>query len=440
MLKLSENDCFPYKKSRILVAISAGMDSVVLAHWLHRQKVDIVLAHCNFQLRGDESDDDEFFVRRFAEQLNVLFLLKRFDTERFARENRMNIQLAARHLRYHWFEQMAMENHCDFIATAHHANDNVETFFVNLFRGAGLEGLSGIPKERGKIIRPLLEFSVKQIRQYAIDNQLVWRNDSSNNSDKYLRNQIRHHIVPKLEEINPFFLENFNKSQTFLKQSVRFIDFFIEKIKKQCFLEEAKQIKIDISQLKQQPEIDLVLYHLFYPYHFKNISDIRQLLDSQTGKQIFSSTHRLLKDRNYLILKENELFSDEKIILNKEMTEITEPFGLKMEFLSDFNLKNFQKNEKIAYIDADLLSFPLVIRRKQDDDYFYPLGMKQKKSLNKFFKDEKYSIYEKETQFLLCSNNHIVWVMGKRLDDRFKITPKTKNVLKIQVTLSEVDR
>lgn len=433
-MQLSENQpVISFEGKKVLVAVSGGLDSVVLLHWLDFQKVSIILAHCNFQLRGEESNLDERFVIDLGKKLNIETITQRFDTQHFANENGLNIQLSARKLRYDWFEELAQKYNCDFIATAHHADDNLETFFINLLRGTGLNGLTGIPAENGKIIRPLLGFTRDEIYRYAIDNQLVWREDSSNASDKYLRNKIRHHIIPTLKEINPFFVENFEKTQHFLKNSSEFIDFFIKKIKSEYFITEENQIKIDISVLKEQPVLDLVLHELFHQYDFKNVTDIKNLLYSQSGKQLFSSTHRLLKDRNFLILKKNTDFKHEIFEIKEENIEIKAPFSMKIEILHQNNHLSIEKNEKIAFIDADLLQFPLKIQKKRENDYFFPLGMKQKKSVSKFFKDEKLSIFEKENQWILYSAENIVWIIGRRLDNRFKITEKTKKILKITI-------
>lgn len=418
---------FNLENKRILVAISGGVDSVVLAYLLHQLKIEIVLGHCNFQLRDDESDEDEAFVKEFGKGLNVKTFVKRFDTKKFSSENQMNTQLSARKLRYDWFEEVALESDCDFIATAHHADDNIETFIINLSRGTGLDGLLGIPQRNGKIIRPLLPFSREEILQFAQKNQLLWREDSSNASDKYVRNKIRHNIVPFLKEIHPTFLKNFERTQLFLTQSAHFIDFFVENIKKECFIEEKSHIKIDIEALKRNYQSDFVLYKLLYPYNFNNIRDLRQILEAETGKKLFSATHILLKDRNFLVLEKKREKTEKIYEINKDTSEINSPVSLQFQVVDNKEIDVFDE-EKI-FINADLLKFPMLLRHKQEGDFFYPFGMNQKKKLTKFFKDEKYSIFEKEQQWLLCSGNDVVWVVGKRLDNRFRVTEKTQKVL-----------
>ncbi|GIM48702.1 tRNA lysidine(34) synthetase TilS [Capnocytophaga stomatis] len=418
---------FNLENKRVLVAISGGVDSIVLAYLLNQLGIEIVLGHCNFQLRGEESNEDEAFVKEFGQKLNAKTFIKRFDTQKFSSENQMNTQLSARKLRYDWFEEVAMESECDFIATAHHADDNIETFIINLSRGTGLDGLLGIPQRNVKIIRPLLPFSRQEILEFAEKNRLLWREDSSNASDKYVRNKIRHNIVPVLKEIHPTFLKNFEKTQFFLAQSAQFIDFFIENIKKECFIEEKSHIKIDIEALKRNYQSDFVLYKLLYPYNFNNIRDLKQILEAETGKKLFSSTHILLKDRNFLVLEKKREKTEKIYEINKDTSEINSPISLKFQIIDNEEIDVFDE-EKI-FINADLLKFPILLRHKQEGDFFYPFGMNQKKKLSKFFKDEKYSIFEKEEQWLLCSGSDVVWVVGKRLDNRFRVTEKTQKVL-----------
>ena len=397
------------KNKKILLAISGGIDSVVLTHLLYSHGTELLLAHCNFQLRGEESDGDEAFVRNFAKTLGIPLEVKRFDTKEYAKAQQLNTQLAARELRYEWFYQLLETHHCEALATAHHANDNLETFLINLSRGSGLDGLLGIPQQTDKIVRPLLQWSRQQIYDYAEAHQLQWREDSSNASNKYVRNVIRHEIIPQMAAIHPNYLENFNQTQEYLHQSARFIDFYIEEWRKSCFNpkgEVSVPIAIDTQKLQTAPEIDLVLHKLFYPYGFGNIKDLKNLLfNAEAGKQLLSATHSLVKDSKGAWLK-----------------ELTPPFNLT------------KGDPNIAFIDADKLTAPLTLRQKQTGDFFYPIGLGVKKKLSKFFIDEKYSQVARENQWLLCSGEDIVWVVGKRLDERFKITEATQKALKLVVT------
>ena len=411
------------KHQRVLVAISGGIDSVVLAHLLYSHGAEVILAHCNFSLRGEESDGDEAFVRNFAKTLGIPLEVKRFDTKEYAKAHQLNTQLAARELRYEWFYQLLETHHCEALATAHHANDNLETFLINLSRGSGLEGLLGIPQQTDKIVRPLLQWSRQQIYDYAEAHQLQWREDSSNASNKYVRNVIRHEIIPQMAAIHPNYLENFNQTQEYLHQSARFIDFYIEEWRKSCFNpkgEVSVPIAIDTQKLQTAPEIDLVLHKLFYPYGFGNIKDLKNLLfNAEAGKQLLSATHSLVKDSKGAWLKELTAESLPPMLTYEELTP-------------PFNLTKGDPN--IAFIDADKLTAPLTLRQKQTGDFFYPIGLGVKKKLSKFFIDEKYSQVARENQWLLCSGEDIVWVVGKRLDERFKITEATQKALKLVVT------
>ncbi|CEN36667.1 tRNA lysidine(34) synthetase TilS [Capnocytophaga cynodegmi] len=456
--RFEEHICqnFNLKDKRILVAISGGVDSMVLATLFYQLNYDIVLAHCNFQLRGEESDQDEVFVRNFGENLAVKTIVKRFDTSQFSAESKLNTQLSARKLRYDWFYEIASENQCDYIATAHHADDNLETFIINLSRGSGLDGLLGIPQKNGKIIRPMLLFSREEILEFAKQNSIHWREDSSNQTEKYVRNKIRHTIIPVLKEIHPTFLENFKETQHYLSQSSQFIEENIQKIKEQCFEEREYQTIIRLEPLRNVSDIDFVLHKLFYPYNFRNIPDLKKMLYAESGKQLFSPTHNLISSRDYLVLMKtspkNKELEDEGIIflvsenhfdrkdtIKLSISDMRSYLSLEMTILKrDINhffdleqLKN--ENNEVAYFDYDTLQFPLMFRHKKEGDFFYPIGMQQKKKLSKFYIDEKYSLFDKDQQWLLCSQENIAWVIGKRMDNRFKVTNKTQRILKVSI-------
>ncbi|GIM51510.1 tRNA(Ile)-lysidine synthase [Capnocytophaga cynodegmi] len=447
---------FNLKDKRILVAISGGVDSMVLATLFYQLNYDIVLAHCNFQLRGEESDQDEVFVRNFGENLAVKTIVKRFDTSQFSAESKLNTQLSARKLRYDWFYEIASENQCDYIATAHHADDNLETFIINLSRGSGLDGLLGIPQKNGKIIRPMLLFSREEILEFAQQNSIHWREDSSNQTEKYVRNKIRHTIIPVLKEIHPTFLENFKETQHYLSQSSRFIEENIQKIKEQCFEEREYQTIVHLEPLRNVSDVDFVLHKLFYPYNFRNIRDLKKMLYAESGKQLFSPTHNLISSRDYLVLmktspKNKELEGegirflisenhfDRKDTIKLSISDVRSYLSLEMNILKRdinhfFDLEQLKNaNNEVAYFDYDTLQFPLILRHKNEGDFFYPIGMQQKKKLSKFYIDEKYSLFDKDQQWLLCSQENIAWVIGKRMDNRFKVTNKTQRILKVSI-------
>lgn len=422
------------KESKILIAISGGLDSVVLAHICHNLKWNIALAHCNFNLRGEESDADEDFVLQLADDLNLEVFIESFETGTYAKTNKLSIQMAARELRYNWFYELANQLKFDYILTAHHANDNLETFLINLSRGTGLDGLTGIPEINGSIVRPLLTFSREDIEAYAKRHNLKWREDNSNTSTKYLRNKLRHEVIPKLKEANPQYLQNFITTQQHLHEAQCLVKDRIEAVSKRIVNPVSKtEIRFDIAEIQKMKNPPAYLYELLKAYNFTEWQDVNDLLNAQSGKQVFSSTHRILKDRTHLIV--TEITSE----ANNETIYISENDESVKTLLGDINFEMVKQIDELSntaiYVDKDLLNFPLKVRQWQKGDYFYPFGMQGKKKLSKFFKDEKLSIFEKDQTLLLCSQNNIVWVINKRLDDRFKVTEQTAQILKISMNL-----
>ena len=419
------------KNSRLLLAISGGLDSVVLAHLCQKLDLKVSFAHCNFNLRGAESDADEKFVLELSEDLELEIFIKSFETEVYAKQEGISIQMAARELRYDWFSELAEQLHFDYILTAHHADDNLETFLINLTRGTGLEGLMGIPEVSDKIVRPLLPFSRETMEIYAIAEQIKWQEDSTNASTKYLRNKLRHDIIPILKQMNPQLLQNFQTTISNLQDSQNIIEDAIVKVQKKVVEVADNQIKLNIKKLKKLSDPKAYLYHLLKDFNFTAWNDVVNLLDSQSGKQVFSSTHRLLKDRDFLLLSEIVSASDEiPILILKEDRTITtlvgELFFDKVDAIADIS-------KNCIYVDADQLKFPLTLRKWEEGDFFYPLGMKGKKKLSKYFKDEKLSLIDKEQIWILLSGVDVVWIIGKRADDRLKITESTTNILKIEL-------
>ncbi len=421
------------KEKKLLVASSGGIDSMVLTDLLSKLDYQITLAHCNFHLRGKESDLDEAFVIQTAKSLQIPHHIISFDTKEYATKNNISIQMAARDLRYTWFEELLKKQHFDYLLTAHHADDNLETFLINLSRGTGLEGLTGIPAINNQFIRPLLPFTRKEIETYANNNNISWREDLSNSETKYLRNKLRHDVIPLLKEINPNLLESFTKTMEHLKGSKQIIRDRIHQIKKDITIETEGSLKFKIQNLKSLNNPKAYLFEILNTYGFTEWDDVLNLLEAQSGKQVFSKTHRLVKDRAYLILDKINIESPlNSYIINESDT------NLKIQNLN-LKIQNIIKSlkvhsRKIVYIDKSLLTFPLTVRKWEKGDYFYPLGMRGKKKLSKYFKDEKLSVLDKENIWLLCSNNDIVWVINHRQDERFKIIKSTKNILKIEIT------
>lgn len=418
---------------RLLVAISGGLDSVVLSFLLCKLKLDIVLAHCNFQLRGEESDEDEQFVRNFAKKMAVELQTIRFETEKFAVENKLNTQLAARELRYKWFEQVAENQKCSYVLTAHQADDCWETFLINLSRGTGLNGLSGIPEKNGMILRPMLPFSREEILQFARENAISWREDTSNASDKYVRNRIRHHISPKMTEIHRNFLNNFLKTQQILAQTEGFVSTQLQEFRYKYFQKEGDIIYFQTDEIRHHAQRDFIIFELMKPFGFLNLPDLLQLLKENSGRQLFSETHRLIQNRNQWIILPISVEKKEEIFeIQEDIKQIEKPISL---FFSWETMPQKSENHTI-YIDSDALVFPLRLRKWRESDFFIPFGMKNKKKLSKFFKDEKYSLLQKENQWILTDAlDRIIWVVGKRADERFRVTLEIKKVLKVVLVI-----
>lgn len=427
------------KNSKLLIAVSGGVDSVVLSHLIAQLNFEISIAHFNFRLRGKDSELDEAFVQNLANKLQADIYVTSYDTQTYASKKNLSIQMAARELRYAWFNQLIKVHDFDYVLTAHHADDNLETFLINFSRGTGLDGLTGIPEVNEQFVRPLLPFSRNQIELYAKENNLSWREDQSNAETKYLRNKIRHEIIPLLKTLNPSLLESFSHTIDHLKSSQQIISDCMKDLNQQITFVENGLIKYDIEQLKKLSNPKAYLFELLKNYGFTEWHDVLNLLEAQPGKQVFSKTHRLLKDRAFLILTEisentapKASFkidaSDDKISLEAYdliLKEVPNPY--------DFTEKLSNNEKQCIYTDKSLLIFPLTVRKWQKGDYFYPLGMGGKKKLSKFFKDEKLSILDKENIWVLCSDDKIVWVMNQRQDDRFKINKNTKKTLKIEI-------
>ena len=428
-----ENHLSFLKEGKLLIACSGGLDSIVLTYLCDSLKLEFDVAHCNFKLREEESDGDEKFVSEVAGKLGATFFISKFETEEYAKSHKISIQMAARELRYNWFRELLREYQYDYVLTAHHKDDNLETFLINLSRGTGIEGLTGIPEINDVYVRPLLPFSRKQILEFAKENNIQWREDSSNSSTKYLRNSLRHLVIPELKAINSQFLQNFETTLDHLKQTSTFVDNQISRVKKDVFeYLELDTIRIPIHKLQQYDDPKAYLYFLLKDYGFTAWDDILQILTAQSGKQVFSLTHRLVKNRRDLLLCPIiEDVSDRTYSIPEEENMIMIPSGmLKFKEVSDISNTDL----KTIGVDKEKLKYPLIVRKWKEGDYFYPLGMKGKKKLSKYFKDEKLSLLAKERVWLLCSGDDIVWIINYRADNRFKISPKTKQLLKVTIT------
>ena len=426
---------FPFLfEQKILVAVSSGLDSMVLADLCLKSELNIALAHCNFKLREAESDKEEAFVSNYAKTHKLTFFTKHFNTTHFAETTKISIQMAARELRYNFFDELCDSQQFDTILTAHHADDNLETFFINLSRGSGIDGLTGIPKINDKIARPLLPFSRNQIYEYAKTHNIQWCEDSSNASLKYKRNALRHELIPVLKSIFPTILEALNTTQNNLIASQDLLKNHIEDIENRVIkFSSLDEIHYTIEQLKLLNPLRSYIYPLFGKYGFTDLDEIYHLVDAQSGKQINSNTHSILKDRNVMILTPKSALKSDFFLsitdLEKEI-KLSE-FGVHLNFERESNLGNSSKNT--LFLDHDKLQFPLVLRSWAEGDFFYPSGMTGKKKLSKYFKDEKLSLLQKSKVLLLCSKEDVVWVVGMRPDARFIATSKTKHILNVNV-------
>jgi len=414
------------QRSNSLLALSGGVDSMVLAVLLLRSGVKFSAAHCNFQLREKDSDDDEEFVKNFCSQNKIELFVKKFDVGEFMKSGNYSTQMAARELRYSWFEQLMDKNGFNLLLTAHHLNDSVETFLINLSRGSGIAGLLGIRKQNQKIFRPLLNFSKNEIIDFAAKNNIGWREDRTNLETVYARNKIRHQIIPVLKEIQPEFLNNFSKTVDHLKNDYSLLKSHIEETKKKLFKSKEGDISICIEDLTALNHLETYLFHFFSEYGFDHPAEIEKLICSKNSGLIESKTHRLIKNRNELLL--TTVKSDE-LPVEFELNQgsiIQKPLYLKV-------LKSATRDKDAAEaFDFEKINFPLHLRKPKTGDIFYPLGVGGSKKLSKFFKDEKYSKLDKERAWVLTDNrDRILYIVGKRMDERFKITEHTQIFLNI---------
>jgi tRNA(Ile)-lysidine synthase len=422
---------------KVLLAVSGGMDSVVMCDLFSKAKINFVIAHCNFGLRGEESNEDEMFVKKLSIKYKVPFMVTTFQTADFAETEKISIQMAARILRYEWFERIRREQNCDFIATAHHQNDVLETVLLNLTKGTGIAGLHGIRIKNGNIIRPLLFAEKEIIFDYVVENQIIWREDSSNESNKYQRNLIRNEVVPLLKQINPN-LEN--TMQHTVERIAAVEDIFeqeIEMLRKQITWADAQAVFVNYKAIQTLSQPVIKLSELLKPYHFtyQQSQDIFEAFDKESGKTFLSPTHTLVKDRTELVITQKSLQSfvsqvisvdDEELIIDN----LKLIMGKSFERTEDFVVPTARK---IACLDADKVRFPLQLRKWKEGDWFCPLGMNKKKLISDFLIDQKVPLNLKKDVYLLTSNGSVVWVMGMRIDDRFKVTDKTEKVVLLKV-------
>jgi tRNA(Ile)-lysidine synthase len=420
------------KQTKIVLALSGGLDSVALFHLFHLSGFSFEVAHCNFNLRAEESDADEKFVIDLCASLNIPLHIKQFNTEAFAKDNGISIQMAARDLRYSWFEEIRESEQIDYIATAHHQDDQIETVLLNLSRGTGLKGMHGILAKHESLIRPLLFCDRQALALWIKDNKFLYREDSSNASVKYSRNKLRHKVLPVLKEINASLGSTMQQNVERFDASHQNLSFFYEKERATILSAKEDEIRINLLEIQKWPSPIDALFHYLSVYGFNDWKAMEQQLNSDSGKIISSKTHQLLKDRNALILKEIPISRDEEYLIQDATSFISEPINLKFECLQieDFKL---MKDSTIAALDYDKLDFPLTLRKWRKGDVFQPLGMRGNKKLSDFFIDKKLSLFEKQNTWIVCTNDEIVWVVGARIDERFKLVENSQKVYLVQL-------
>jgi tRNA(Ile)-lysidine synthase len=424
-------------EEKILLTVSGGMDSVVMANLFQKSKLKFGIAHCNFQLRGEESDGDELFVIQFAGKFKVPCYLKRFLTTEYTEKNGVSTQMAARALRYAWFEEIRQKEKYDYIATAHHLDDQTETFFINMMRSSGIAGFHGILPKQGKVIRPMLFTTRKEIEEYTLKHKLPYREDSSNEETKYLRNKIRHQILPSLHTISPDFSRVLNENITRIREAEKIFRESVETARERIVIKEKDNLLISINDLKKLVPLTTYLFEFLSPlgFNFTVISNIAQALDDKPGGQFFSPTHRVIKDRDYLIITvkdpDQQRRKDHDFFITTPYDNLMVPLRLSLKVLQNNDSFSIDNSPLIAQLDLDKITFPLKLRKWQSGDQFYPFGQNNKKKLSDFFTDLKFSLDEKENCWLLCSDEKIIWIVGYRIDNRYRITPKTKEVLLI---------
>jgi tRNA(Ile)-lysidine synthase len=423
------------RKDTVLLAVSGGIDSVTMMHLFlnHSSKMGVV--HCNFQLRGIDSDEDELFVRNLCNLNQIPFYTKRFNTLRYAEEKKLSIQVAARELRYHYFEEVRAGEGYDWVAVAHNSDDTIETFFINLLRGTGIQGLTGIKSKAGRIIRPLLFASRMQIESFAKENKMLYRLDKSNISNKYKRNQIRNELIPLLVSMAPAFRKTILELMHNLNGVSQIYHAQVQNSISDLIKDDKDYLEIDICKLKSIPFYQVILPEFLRKYGYSaDISrNILLNLDAESGKSFLSTTHRLVKDRSKLIITRRDSEPNETFYIDEDTNAIESPVMLKLQQELINPGYKVSRDPLIASIDAEKLVFPLILRHWRTGDYFKPLGMTQMKKLSDFFINEKFSIPDKERVWLLVSDGKIVWICGHRLDDRFKVQELTSKLLRIEI-------
>jgi tRNA(Ile)-lysidine synthase len=420
-----------------IAACSGGVDSVVLCELCYQSRLHFSIAHCNFGLRANESDRDEAFVRQLGERYNVPVFVKHFNTEGYGSLKKLSIQEAARELRYQWFEQLRNEQTAAYVLLAHHANDNIETVLMNFFRGTGLHGLTGMPErvDAAHCLRPLLHHTRKEIEAFAAENGLTWVEDSSNTSTKYTRNFFRNEIIPAVQNVYPQAEANVLHTVERLKKTEALYTVLVDGLLKKLLLQEGNETKIPINKLIPYAGTSL-LYEVFKKFGFseKQLPEIIKLADSRSGSVVQNEQYRIIKHNKWFIITPFQVAEAATFVIEAGTKKVKLPNGELR--LTTIEKEHFRLNKSpfTAQLDFGEVVFPLLVRRWKEGDYFYPLGLRKKKKLARFFIDLKLSVTEKEKIWVLESASRIVWVVGYRIDDRVKVTATTQTILQLTIT------
>jgi tRNA(Ile)-lysidine synthase len=426
---IEQNNLFE-RNSKVLAAVSGGMDSVLMVHLLKSAGFNFGIAHCNFQLRGDESLSDQEFCNNLAMQTCVPFHTISFDTLKHAAAEKISTQMAARDLRYQWFEQVRQQSGYTVIALAHHQNDAIETILLNLTRGTGIAGMHGILPKNGTLVRPLLFLGREEVQDIINENSLAYVEDSSNSSVKYARNKIRLEVIPKLKELNPALEHTFEKNLGHFRDLELFLGQQVATLKKELFVYKGDEIHISIAAIKKLEPKRLLLYKLLQEFGFNEtvIDDLIEALDKHAGRVFESARYRLLLDRGKLILAKQIHGALPEVLIGKNEREVNYA-GYRLSVLHDDSPLIVKNNPMAVSIDTDLLIYPLTLRPWRQGDRFYPLGMRKAKKISDFFIDQKVPLHGKEAIPLLVNGNgDIIWIGGYRPDDRYKVSDSTKKV------------
>ena len=417
------------KGTRLLCAVSGGIDSMVMLSLLNEMNYECVVAHCNFRLRGDESDGDEQFVREMCEKMYIPCFVNTFDTHKFADETGLSIQMAARKLRYDWFYELAEKESCSYIALAHNSDDQVETAILNFARGTGIRGVSGMKPLAGKLFRPLIEVSRADIVQISTEDNIPFHNDSTNATTKYARNKVRHLVIPLLEEINVAAKENILKSVSYFAETERIMNDYVRRAKEAAMSSSNGLLRIDVAKIMQTAAPSTVLFEMLIGEGVPKplASESVCLLEAQTGRKCEMDGVEIVRNREYIEVQKSVGENDESVVTVNAIGELKK-YGFEISFAYCDDDFVFDKNPQVAYIDVKKLKFPLTLRKWNFGDKFMPLGMKGMRKLSDFFKDEKLSQAEKSNVRILESDGKIVWVVGMRIDERFKFDKDTKEV------------